>query len=442
MALKLKRTLSLFEATFYGVGIIVGAGIYALLGEATNVAGNAVWISFLIGAAISAFTGLSYAELSAMYPKAAAEYVYIKKAYASKFLAFMIGWLIIFTGVVSVATVALGFSGYFASIVKNFYPMSIPDNTFTISAATILIIALSYISFLGIKESSRVNIVTTGIEIAGLVIIILLGLGSYGSVNYFEMPHGFSGVLVASTLVFFAYIGFEDIANISEETKNPKKVLPRALMFAIVITAILYLLTSISAISLVNWQELGKSTNPLALVASKKLGSGAYFLLSFIALFATSSTVLIILIVVARMMYGMADHHALPHKLASIHHKRRTPWIASLVVMSLSIIFVLGGKIETVASITSLGAFITFITVNLSLIWLRFTHPKIPRPFKVPLNIGRFPILPFLGSIFSVFMIFQFEWNIVIVGIAILIVGAAVYYLRKNKIIPIKEINE
>ena len=432
MVLKLKRTLSLLEVTLYGVGIIVGAGIYALLGEAAGLAGNAVWISFLIGAIISSFTGLSYAELSTMYPKAAAEYVYVKKAYASKFLAFIIGWLIIFTGIVSVATVSLGFSGYFSSIMKNFYPdLGI---AFSISPAIVLIVVLTYISYLGIKESSKFNIVTTGIEILGLVVIIFLGIGSYGSVNYFEMPKGFGSVLAASTLVFFAYIGFEDIANISEETKSPKKSLPKALILAISLTTILYILTSISAVSIVNWKELGSSTDPLSLVASKKLGGGAPFILSVFALFATSSTALIILIVTSRMIYGMANNHALPHKLASIHKKRRTPWIASLVAMSFAILFVLIGDINTTASITSLGAFISFTTVNLALIWLRYRHPNIPRPFKVPLNIGKFPVLAFLGAIFSVFMIYQYNFQIIIIGILILLSGAVVYHLRKNKI--------
>jgi len=432
MALKLKRTLSLLEVTLYGVGIIVGAGIYALLGEATASAGNAVWLSFLIGAIVSSFTGLSYAELSTMYPKAAAEYVYVKKAYASKFLAFIIGWLIIFTGIVSVATISLGFSGYFESIVKAIYPSV--NGFFFVLIPIVLIIFLSYVSYLGIKESSNVNMITTGIEIVGLLIIILLGVGSYGSVNYFEMPNGFSGVLIASTLIFFAYLGFEDIANISEETKNPKKVLHKALILAIVLTTTLYIFTSISAVSIVGWKELGASQNPLALIASKKLGSSAFFLLSILALFATSSTALIILIVVSRMIYGMANSHALPYKLATVHKKRRTPWIASIVTMSFAILFVLTGKINTTASITSLGAFITFTAVNFAVIWLRYRHPNIERSFKVPLNIGRFPILPFLGALFSIFMIYQFDVQILVFGVLILLSGAVVYHLRKNKI--------
>jgi len=433
MALKLKRSLSLFEATFYGVGIILGAGIYALIGQAAGTAGNALWMSFLIGAVISALTGLSYAELSAMYPKAAAEYVYVKKAYSSKFLAFMISWLIIFTGILSAATVALGFSGYFTKLV---FPEV--TNGLLIFIAIILIAILSFVNFYGIKESSKMNVIFTVVEMSGLVLIIFLALasGKYGSVNYLEAPQGFGGIIAASILVFFAYIGFEDIVNIAEETKSPKKFIPRAIFLAIIITTALYILVSVATVSLVDWNSMKDVPNPLALAAGNSfLGNHAGFALSVIALFATTNTVLIILVVTSRMIFGIARDRALPSILAKIHPKRKTPWIAAIAVGLLSIVFLFLGKIETIASVTSLGAFISFGTVNLALIWLRYTKPKLERPFRVPLNIGNFPILSFLGAIFCVYMIYQFTFTQMAVGLAILLTGAAVYHLRKNKII-------
>jgi APA family basic amino acid/polyamine antiporter len=438
MALKLRRSLTLFEATFYGIGIILGAGIYALIGEAAGSAGNALWISFLLGAAVAALTGLSYAELSAMYPKAAAEYIYVKKAYASKFLGFMISWLIIFTGVLSAATVALGFSGYFNKII---FPEAHVSTALLIVVAIILIVVLSFVNFFGIKESSKMNIVFTIIEMSGLILIIFLALasGSYGRVNYFEAPQGFGGIIAASILVFFAYIGFEDIVNIAEETKSPKKFIPRAIIWAIIITTALYILVSIATVSLADWNTLGDVSNPLALAASNSfLGNNAGFVLSLIALFATTNTVLIILVVTSRMIYGIARDGALPSILSKIHPKRKTPWIAAIAVGILSIAFLFLGKIETIASITSLGAFISFGTVNLALIWLRYTKPKLKRPFKVPLNIGKFPVLSFLGAIFCVFMIYQFSFNEMAVGLIILVVGASIYYFRKNKIIQLE----
>lgn len=422
---RLKRGIGLFEATAYGVGIILGAGIYALIGKAAGIAGNAVWLSFVIGAVVSSFTGLSYAELSSMFPKAAAEYVYVKKAYDSKLLAFLIGWLIIFTGIVSAATVALGFAGYFTAILG--FPI--------ILTAIMLIGLLSFLNFYGIKESSRVNILFTSIEILGLILITLMGLTSFGKVNYLEMPHGISGIFVAAALIFFAYIGFEDVVNIAEETKNPKKTVPRALILSILITTVLYILVAVSTISLADWRELEKSTAPLAYAASQVMGQKAFSIMSYIALFATSNTVLILLIVGSRMMYGMANDGSLPKILSAIHEKRRTPWIAVFAMMLLSIFFVLLGDIKLVANVTSFGAFMTFSLVNLSLIWLRYKKPGLKRPFKVPFNIGKFPVIGFLGLVSCLIMITQFDLNVVSVGLLILVSGLVVYKLNKEKII-------
>jgi len=428
--LKLKRELGLFETTLYGVGIILGAGIYALIGEAASIAGNSVWLSFVIGAVIASFTGLSYAELSTMFPKAAAEYVFVRKASGSRFWAFLIGWLIVFTGIVSAATVALGFAGYFQGLLGFLFGEFLSTGAAIILVAIVLIAILSYINFLGIKESSRFNVLFTLVEAVGLVLVIILAFNFYGKVNYFEAPTGFKGIFSAAALIFFAYIGFEDIANITEETKNPKKIIPRAFILAIAITTILYILTAFATVSLADWKELGDVSNPLAFAASKSfLGENANYLISFVALFATTNTVLIILIVTSRMMYGMAKEKSLPEALTIVHKITRAPWIAVIAMMALSMVFVFLGDITLIANITSLGAFISFGAINLSLIWLRYTMPKMKRAFRVPGNIGNYPVIAFLGVFFCMFMIFQFEWNLIIFGLAVIVAGAVVYEL-------------
>lgn len=426
---KLKRSLSLFEATFYGIGIIVGAGIYALIGQAAGTAGNALWMSFLIGAAIAVVTGLSYAELSSMFPSDAGEYVYVRKAYGSKFLSFILSWLIIITSILSASTVALGFAGYFNSML----PVSIP----LVLTAAILIILLSFVNFYGIKESSNLNIFFSSIEIVGLIVVILLAFsaGNIFHVNYFEMPNGFKGIFSAAILIFFAYIGFEEVVHITEETKSPRKFIPKAVILSIVVTTILYVLVSLSVVSLTPWNTLNVP-NPVALAVSQSfLGENGSFIISVIALFATLSTVLAILVVSSRMIYGVANERGLPSILAKVHGKRRTPWIAAIAACFFGIVFLFVGNIDRVASITSLGAFITFGVTNLSLIWLRYKEPKIIRPFKIPLNIGKFPIIPFIGAIICVFMIYQFEFIDMVIGLIILLSGALIYHLRKNKII-------
>jgi len=357
-----------------------------------------------------------------MFPKAAAEYVYAKKAFKNDLWAFLLGWLIIFAGIVAASTVAIGFAGY----LKSFVDAPI------IVIAIILIGALSISNFFGIEESSRVNILFTGIEILGLVLIIILGMGRFPNVNYFETPSGFQGIFAASALIFFAYIGFEDIVNIAEEMESPRKSIPKALILSILITTIFYVLIAISAVSLANWRQLGGSDAPLAYAASMILGNKAFLALSIIALFATANTVLILLIVGSRMIYGMAKGGALPRKLASIHKGRGTPWIAIAAVSIVSIIFTTLGDIRLIAGITNFAAFAIFASVNFSLIWLRYKRPKLDRPFRVPFNIGKFPVIPFLGLTSCIFLVFQLDLLAVALGIIALSTGGIAYFVFKQ----------
>lgn len=418
----LSRSVGLFGAVTYGVGIILGAGIYVLIGPAAGLAGNSVWLSFIIGAIISSFTGLSYAELSTMFPKAAAEYIYVKRAFKNELLAFLTGWLIVFSGIVSMSAVALGFASYFKAI----YALPI------ILIAIILVALLSLLNFIGIEKSSTVNIIFTAIEIGGLLLVIVLGIGKIGTVNYLQAPN-LSGIFAAAALMFFAYLGFEDIVNIAEETTNPQKNLPRALILSIILTTIFYVLVALSVVNLADWQTLQISDAPLSFAVSTVLGPNGFSIMSYIALFATANTVLITSIVGSRMIYGMAKDAALPTILSKIHKKTKTPWIAILAMMIFSIVFIFLGDIELVANITSLGVFITFALVNLSLIWLRYKKPKEKRPFKVPLNIGKFPVISFLGLISCLLMLSQFNFFVILFGALLLASGAFVYKIYKKK---------
>lgn len=417
----LTRSVGLFGAVAYGVGIILGAGIYVLIGPATGLAGNSVWLSFIIGALISSLTGLSYAELSTMYPKAAAEYIYVKRAFKSEILAFLTGWLIIFTGIVSMSTVALGFAGYFSAIFT--FPI--------ILIAIILIVILSLLNFIGIEQSSKVNILFTAIEVGGLLIVIILGLTKIGTVNYFEAPN-ISGVFAAAALMFFAYLGFEDIVNIAEETKNPQKNLPRSLILSIAVTAIFYVLVGLAVVNLASIETLATSQAPLSYAVSTILGQNGFSIMSYIALFATANTVLITSIVGSRMIYGMAKDKALPTFLSKVSKKTKAPYTAILAVMVFSIFFIFIGDIELVANITSLGVFITFALVNLSLIYLRYKKPNLKRPFKIPLNIKKFPVIPFLGLISCLLMLTQFDLFVLTFGVALLGIGAIIFTIYKK----------
>lgn len=408
----------------YGVGLILGAGIYVLIGEAAGLAGNSVWISFVLGAIVAVFSGLSYAELSALFPKSAAEYVFVKNAFKNNFIAFIIGWLTAITSMITAATVSLGFGGYFTEF------LDIP----IIFSAILLLGILSIVNFVGIRESSWTNTTFAIITAAGLGLIIFLGftIDITEPIDYFDAPQGLTGIILAFVLIFFAFIGFEDIANVAEEVKKPEKTIPKGIILSIAITGAIYILVSITAIRVVNWSELGQSAAPLAEIAKRTLGFEGGFTLSMIALFATASTVLITLVAGSRILYGMAKNYSIPTILSKIHSKTKTPWIAIIGILIVSIAFAFVGDIVIVANITVFAVVITFAMVNLSVILLRYSEPELKRPFKVPGNVGKFPILPLFGLLTTVYMAIQFDLEIILIGLSIMGIGA-IFYLFYNK---------
>ena len=417
---KLRRVLGLWELTVLGLGTIVGAGIYVLIGAAAGIAGNIVWLSFVIAALISYLRGFSYSELASIFPKAGAEYTYITQSFGD-LLGFLTGWMIIFGGLFSIATVALGFGGYFVALFGG-------DQ---ILISLLLIVVLSAINFYGIKESAITGIAATLVEVFGLLLIIWIGLPYIGNVDYFEMPNGIDGVIGAAALVFFAFLGYGGIVRLSEETRNPRENIPKAIFISITLAMILYALIAIVAVSVVDWRELGSSSAPLAEVAEKAFGKNASKILTIIALFATANTVLFSLISVSRIIYGMGSEYSLPKELGKIHPTRRTPWVAIVVTMLFSIAFMSIGKIETVANITNLSVFITFFLVNLAVIRLRY-KPGIKRTFKIPLNIGKFPIFPAIASLICIVMIASFDLTVISAGVILILSGLLAYKFLKG----------
>ncbi|MDK2890083.1 MAG: basic amino acid/polyamine antiporter, family [Methanoculleus sp.] len=412
---KLRRELGLPAVTLSGVGIILGAGIYALLGEAAGMAGNAVWLTFAIAATIAAFSALAYAELSSMYPRASAEFEYVSNAFGRK-LAFVVGWLIIFSGILGAATVSLGFAGYFSDLVG--FPV--------IPSAILIILFLAGILFAGIKETARVAIVLTLIEVGGIVMVILIGLPHLGRVDYLEMPLGIPGLLQASALVFFAYMGFEEMVKLSEETRNPERTIPIALIIALAISVLLYILVSLAAVSVVGSEQLAASRAPFADVASVALGPAAFTLISVIALFATANTALLMMMASSRIIYGMASSFSLPAFLARVHPRTRTPWTAIVAVALASTVFLFAGEIDFVANVTNFTLFVTFVVINASVVLLRYRAPDVARPFRIPGSIGSMPVIPVVGIISSLFLLVQLDPLVLLVGGLLVVLGAGI----------------
>lgn len=412
----LKRQFGLFGATVCVLGIIIGAGIYVIIGKAAGLTGNSLWLSFLLAALIAACTGLSYAELSSTFPYDSAEYLYSERAFKDRRFSFGISWLKMASLVIGTAAVSLGFGGYLSRLTGiNF-----------VVCALLLVAFVAALNFIGLKQALFIDFILIGIAILGLLFIIVAGAGHLGSVNYLDFQFGWDGVVSAAALIFFAYLGFENIGNLGEEVRNPKKNLPLALIISVAISTVLYVLVALVVVSVLPWQQLAQSNAPLADVMQTLIGTKTAILLSIMALGATGSTVLGLAIGGSRMLYGLAEEKQLPSLFMKVT-KKGVPYIAVLAITLLTAAFILPGDITTVAELTDFSALFIFIVVNACLIVLRYTHHHVPRTFKVPLNIGKFPIIPALGLLTSMYLLFSYSKKVFFAGITMFLVGMLLY---------------
>ncbi|MBD3228518.1 MAG: amino acid permease [Candidatus Lokiarchaeota archaeon] len=438
--ISLKRDIDLWEAIIYGVGVILGAGIYALIGKVVGYAGNASWLAFLIAAIVGLLTGLSYCELSSKFPEAGAEYVWIDRTFNRKIFSFVVGWILIFSEIFSVCTVAIGFGGYLTGLLNlEIY------NLMPVIFGLILIGILTVINFAGIQESANVNIIFTIIEAGGLIFIISLGITSLGNVNYLNLMGGWtmigiSNLISSIAIIFFAFVGFEDMANISEETKNPRKTIPKALLISLMICTILYILVSLTTVSMIaanpslSLANFAASAEPLAYLFEGI--PAAAIAMSIIALFATANTVLVMLIVTSRMVYGLSDENAFPDIFKKIYKKTDTPWVAIIFVTILSASFIFLQQIQLLAEATVFMIFLIFGIVNITLIVLRYKQRNQERKkgeFRIPINFKWFPIIPLIGAFTCFFMLFNYwkpeNWIILPINIILIIVGIIIYFI-------------
>jgi len=409
---QLKRRLGLWVTTLTGVGVILGSGIYVLVGVAAGEAGNAVWLSFMIAAAVAGLTGLSYARLSKIRAKDAPEFQFVGMAFKPS-LAFLAGWLILWAVVISASAVALGFAGYLSHLL----------GTPVIPAAIGLVLVSSIVVFLGIGESALLAGILTFVEVAGLVFIVVIGVPHFGEVNIMEMPMGVAGTIGAASLVFFAYLGFEGMANLSEEMKNPQRDLPRAIMLALGISTLLYILVSLAAVSVLDWETLGQSDAPLALVAAQVLGSNAGLTLTLVALFSTANTVLLLLLGASRAMWAMSCAGALPGIFCVIGEERRTPWLAIVVVGFFASLFAVFEDIGDVAEFTNFATLLAFAGVNAAALKIFNRESTLSGFRRIFLDI----VMPALGLVTAVLLAINTGWRAASFGGILIAVGLIVY---------------
>lgn len=394
---ELDRSIGLLEASVYGVGLILGAGIYAILGEAVAETGESIIVSFGLAAGVATFTGLSYAELASRYPKGEGEYLYAWAAFENKRLSEATAVFRVLTGIIAAAAVALAFGQYLAAFVQ----------VSVVFVAVGVLVVMSAINFWGIQTSARVNLLFTAIEVAGLLFIIVIGVGTWEAVDVTEFEHGTVGVISATFLLFFAYTGFESLVNIAEEMETPSRTIPRAIGVSIILSTVVYVLVGFSALGLVGWETLAESQAPLATVALAGWGEEAFVVLTAIALFATSNTVLILLVSTSRIVYGISkeEYNSFPAVFARVHPDRKTPYVAVVLVALVTIPFALVGELGFVAELANLALLVVFVVVNLSLLKLRRAGDPLGTGYRAPLNVGWFSTTAFLGAATSMGLI-------------------------------------
>lgn len=387
----LKRSLSLPVVTLYGLGTIIGAGIYVLIGEVVAVAAYLTPAAFLLASIIAAFSALSYAELCARFPLSAGEAVYVERAFGSQLLALSIGLMMVFIGIVASATLVRGFVGYFQLLIEL-------DSDL---AMLLLVLAIGIMAAWGITQSAWLAAITTLIEIGGLITIIWVARN-----HFVELPRlieqaipaldnsGWKSVSAGAFIAFFAFIGFEDIVNVAEETRNPRRNLPLAVILSLLIATLLYMAVSLISIASVPIAELAINSAPLALVYETAVGHSPTFMV-FISIAAIINGTLVMMIMATRILYGMGRQQWIPAGLAHVNATTRTPLYSTLLISLLVLIFALWLPLDALAITTSLFTLVVFFFINLSLVIIKLRDP-------VPHGIRCFPIwIPAAGMLTS-----------------------------------------
>ncbi len=395
---ELKRSLSLVQITFYGLGTILGAGIYVLVGKVADSAGLYAPVAFVIAALLAGVTGLSYAELAARHPKSAGEAVYVQDGLRFRPLSILVGFLIILTGIVSAATIANGFVGYLHVFV------AMPDWL----AIALLVLALGALAAWGIDESVMAATFITLIEVGGLLLILFVAGDSLTTLparlpELLPPPDAvvWQGILLGAFLAFYAFIGFEDMVNVAEEVKEPTRILPLAILLAIGISTTLYLLVALVAVLALPPAELSQSRAPLALIWERTTGSSPAAI-SLISLFAVVNGALIQIVMAARVFYGMSREGWLHAVFGRVHRRTRTPLVSTAVVTALVLVLALWLPIVTLAKATSFIILVVFAFINLALLRIKRRYP---RPDGIRVYPMWVPVAGFLTT--TGFVLFQ-----------------------------------
>ncbi|MFY2862020.1 APC family permease [Mycobacterium sp. THU-M104] len=392
------------------VGDMLGTGIYALIGDVGAEVGGAAWVPFLLAFVIATVTACSYLELVTKYPRAAGTALYVHKAFGNRFVTFMVAFLVMCVGISGAATASRFFGSNFIVAFKLFW-----GTKGVVVVAMLFMVALAVVNLRGMRESAKLNVVLTLIEITGLVMVIAVGLWAsvkgghahYSRVIAFNVgdKNLFVALTAATSLAFFAMAGFEDSVNMAEETKDPVRTFPKVLLSGLVIAAVIYTLVAVVSVAVVPVKALEASDTPLVdVVEAAAPGLPTKIILPFISMVAVSNTALLGMLMASRLIYGMAREGVLPSFLGAVSSTRRSPWVAVLFTTAIALGLILyvtafanRDAISVLSGTTSLLLLAVFTMVNVAVLVLRRDASTVGRPhFRTPTPL---PIFGFLSSV-------------------------------------------
>ena len=385
--------------TVFVIGDVLGAGIYALVGEVGAEVGGAIWSAFLFAGVLAIFTAASYAELVTKYPQAAGAALYVNRAFRSPSFTFIVAFAVMSSGLASAATLATAFGGdYLSEFVE------LPQ----VLVGLVFIVVIALINFRGIQESVTLNLGLTTIEVLGLLLVVVIGAaflldGGGDPARAFEFKEGEAvplAILGGAAVAFFALIGFEDSVNVAEETKEPSRIFPVSLFTGLAVAGVVYLAVTMIASMVVPTDELAASSGALLLVVDQGPLGMSTKVFSAIALFALTNGALINMIMASRLVYGMSRQGIVPRVLGTVHEGRQTPWVAILFTASIAAVLVVLGDLDTLADTTVLLLLFVFVFVNISVLILR-RDPVDHEHFSVP------TVVPVIGAAVCVGLIIQ-----------------------------------
>jgi basic amino acid/polyamine antiporter, APA family len=401
---ELKRVMGPWLLLLFVIGDILGSSIYALTGKVANEVGGAVWVPFVVSFLVALVTAMSYLELVTKYPHAAGAALYTHKAFGIQFFTFMVAFAVMCSGITSASTASRAFGANFSAA----FDLDLSPGTAITLIALAFMVLVALVNLRGVSEGVKLNVVLTCIELTGLLIVIGIGCwalgagnGDFSRITEFETGDrtAIGGVIAATTLAFYAMVGFEDSVNMAEECKQPSRIFPKVLLAGLGITAVIYVLVSISAVALVPVAQLGQGDTPLLQVV--KVGAPAFptHVFAYISMIAVANTALINMLMASRLLYGMARQRVLPPQLGRVHAGRRTPYVAVLFTTLLAL-----GLIAFVAEVPELGGttalllLAVFTVVNVAVLVLR-RDPVSHEHFRTP------TALPVIGALTCGFLV-------------------------------------